>query len=45
MLVDFDVMTEGGITKRNKRGKILREENKSKEIMDRINKVTVSGVL
>ena len=45
VLVDFVVVTEGGITKRSKRGKILREEEKSKEIMDRINKITVSGVL
>ena len=45
VLMDFVVLTEGDITKRSKRGKILREEKKSKEIMDRINIVTVSGVL
>ena len=45
VLVDFVVVTEGDITKRSKRGKILREEKKSKEIMDRINKVTASDVL
>ena len=45
VLVDFVVVAEGDITKRSKRGKILREEKKSKEIMDRINKVTASDVL
>ena len=46
MLVHFVVVTKGGITKRSKRGnrgKILKKERRSKQIMDRINKVGVSG--
>ena len=46
MHVDFVVVTEGGITKRSKRGerdKIVRKETRSKQMMDSTYIVGVSG--